>query len=33
MRGIVHSGQHYDAEHAFFRDLRLPEPAHTLETG
>jgi UDP-N-acetylglucosamine 2-epimerase (non-hydrolysing) len=32
---IVHTGQHYDANmsDAFFRELRLPEPAHTLEIG
>jgi UDP-N-acetylglucosamine 2-epimerase (non-hydrolysing) len=32
---IVHTGQHYDTSmsDAFFRDLRLPEPAHTLEIG
>ena len=32
---IVHTGQHYDANmsEAFLRELRLPEPAHTLEIG
>ncbi len=32
---IVHTGQHYDANmsDSFFRDLRLPEPAHTLGIG
>jgi UDP-N-acetylglucosamine 2-epimerase (non-hydrolysing) len=32
---IVHTGQHYDAtmSDAFFRDLRLPEPAHHLGVG
>ena len=32
---VVHCGQHYDANmsDAFFRDLRLPEPAHHLEVG
>jgi UDP-N-acetylglucosamine 2-epimerase (non-hydrolysing) len=32
---LVHTGQHYDANmsDAFFRDLRLPEPAHHLGIG
>jgi UDP-N-acetylglucosamine 2-epimerase (non-hydrolysing) len=32
---VVHTGQHYDANmsDAFFRDLRLPEPAHHLGVG
>jgi len=33
--GVVHTGQHYDANmsDAFFRDLGLPEPTHHLEIG
>jgi UDP-N-acetylglucosamine 2-epimerase (non-hydrolysing) len=33
--GIVHTGQHYDANmsDAFFADLRLPEPVHHLGIG
>lgn len=32
---VVHTGQHYDANmsEAFFPELRLPEPVHTLEIG
>ncbi|MGB6450592.1 MAG: UDP-N-acetylglucosamine 2-epimerase (non-hydrolyzing) [Steroidobacteraceae bacterium] len=32
---VIHTGQHYDANmsDAFFRDLRLPDPAHHLEVG
>jgi len=32
---LIHTGQHYDANmsDAFFRDLRLPEPAHHLGVG
>lgn len=32
---LVHTGQHYDANMSddFFRDLRLPRPAHHLEIG
>jgi UDP-N-acetylglucosamine 2-epimerase (non-hydrolysing) len=32
---VVHTGQHYDASmsDAFFRDLRLPPPAHHLGVG
>src|ERR1700722_2958925 len=32
---VVHTGQHYDSNmsDSFFRDLRLPEPAHHLEIG
>ena len=32
---VIQTGQHYDANmsDAFFRDLRLPEPAHHLEIG
>ncbi|MGE0744125.1 MAG: non-hydrolyzing UDP-N-acetylglucosamine 2-epimerase [Rhodospirillales bacterium] len=32
---LIHTGQHYDANmsDAFFRDLKLPEPAHHLGVG